>query len=88
MKGTPFPDKALLEMRNDFLYFCYMESIIIDINNKKEAKFFAELVKKLGFTSRVLTAEEKEDIALVKAIDEGKKGKYVSRESVMKALRK
>ncbi len=65
-----------------------MESIIININNKKDAKFFAELAHKLGFSSRVLTAEEKEDIALVKAIEEGKKGAYVKRETVMKALRK
>ncbi len=65
-----------------------MESIIINIPFKKELKFLTELAEKLGFTSRKLSAQEKEDMAMVKAINEARNGDFVSRESVMKALRK
>jgi len=65
-----------------------MESIIINIPSKKELKFLTELAEKLGFASRKLTEQEKEDIALTKAIHEARKGDFVSRESVMKALKK
>ena len=65
-----------------------MESIIINIPSKKELKFLTELAEKMGFTSRKLSPQEKEDMAMVNAITEAKQGDFVSRESVMKALRK
>jgi hypothetical protein len=42
----------------------------------------------MGYKSRVLTDEEKEDMELLKAMKEGRKGKYVAREAVMKKLDK
>jgi hypothetical protein len=44
------------------------------------------LVKRLGFDSRILTDEEKEDMGLLKAMLEGKKSKLVSRSVIMKQL--
>ena len=63
-----------------------MESLIIDIKSKDDLKFFAELAKKMGFKSRVLSLEEKEDIGMLKAIKEGATGDYVTKESVLKAI--
>ena len=65
-----------------------MESLVIDIKSKKDLKFFAELAQKMGFKSHVLTLEEKEDIGLGNAIKEAVQKDYVSKESVIKALRK
>lgn len=65
-----------------------MESLVIDIKSKKDLKFFTELAPKMGFKSHVLTLEEKEDIGLGNAIKEAVQKDYVSKESVIKALRK
>jgi len=65
-----------------------MESLVIDVKSKKDLKFFAELAAKMGYKSHVLSLEEKEDIGFGRAIEEGRKGDYVSKETVLKALRK
>ena len=65
-----------------------MESLVIDIKSKKDLKFFAELAQKMGFKAHVLSLDEKEEIALGNAIKEGAKGDYVSKNAVLKALRK
>ena len=65
-----------------------MESLVINIKSKKDAKFFAELAEKMGFKSHILSLEEKEDIGLARAIKEGATGNYVSKEIILKALRK
>jgi len=65
-----------------------MELLIQNITSKKDTNLLMELVKRLGFSAKVLSYEEKEDIALGEAIKEGRKGEYVDRETVMNALRK
>ena len=65
-----------------------MELVIRNIKSKQDFKLFAELATRLGLKTTDLSSEEKEDIALDKAIEEARKGDFVSRESVMKALRK
>jgi hypothetical protein len=65
-----------------------MEIIIRNIKSKTDLKFFQQLAKRLGLKTTELTDDEKEDIALAKAIKEAKKGDFVSREEVIKALRK
>ncbi|MFA5782353.1 MAG: hypothetical protein WC868_08795 [Bacteroidales bacterium] len=42
-----------------------MESVLVNIGSKKEVKFFLNLVKKMGYNSRVLELEDKEDSALL-----------------------
>jgi len=41
----------------------------------------------MGYKSRILKIDELEDIAIGKAIKEGRKNEYVDRETVMNALR-
>jgi hypothetical protein len=65
-----------------------MDIIIRNISSKEDMKFFSLIAKRLGLKSKSLSVEEKEDIALVRAIKEAKKGDFVSRDQVMKALRK
>jgi hypothetical protein len=65
-----------------------MELVIRNIKSKTDLKFFQQLAKRLGLKTTKLTDEEKEDIGMGKAIKEAKKGDFVSREEVIKALRK
>ena len=63
-----------------------MSTLIINSENKEDLKLFKELAKRLGLSAKILTKEEKEDNALYKAMLEGRKTKFVSREAVMKKL--
>lgn len=47
-----------------------MESILVNIGSKKEVKFFLDLVKKMGYNSRLLTPDDKEDSALLALMNE------------------
>jgi len=47
-----------------------MESILVNIDSKKDANFFLDLVKKMGFNSRLLSQEDKEDHALLLLMNE------------------
>ncbi|HBX52909.1 MAG: hypothetical protein A2275_10100 [Bacteroidetes bacterium RIFOXYA12_FULL_35_11] len=64
-----------------------MEHILIDVTSKKESIFLRQLAKRMGYKSRILKIDELEDIAIGKAIKEGRKNEYVDRETVMNALR-
>jgi hypothetical protein len=65
-----------------------MELVIRNIKSKQDMKLFAELAKRLGLKTAKLSLEEMEDIALGKAMEEGKKSGLVSEEAVMKTLHK
>ena len=65
-----------------------METVLIETSKKGDIEFIRQFAKRMGLKSKVLTLEEKEDIALGKAIEEGRKGEYVDKEKVIKALRK
>ena len=56
--------------------------------NEKDFNFLKKLFDKLGYDTKVIYDEEKEDIGLLKAMLEEKKGEYVSEEEIMKALGK
>jgi hypothetical protein len=47
-----------------------MESILVNIDSKKDMKFFLDLVKKMGYNSRILSNEDKEDTALLALMNE------------------
>lgn len=64
-----------------------MELVIHDIKSKKDIKLFSELAERLGLKAGNLSIQEKEDIGLSIAIEEGIKSGFVSEEKVMKALR-
>ena len=65
-----------------------MESIMIDIKSKSDTKLFINLANRLGLKSRVLTDEEKEDIGLGIAIEEGRKSGYVDEKTIKKTISK
>jgi hypothetical protein len=51
-----------------------MKTIVINTENESIAKLLSDLAKKLGLSSKILTDKKKEDLALMRAIDEGMKG--------------
>jgi len=63
-----------------------METIVIDINSKEDKRIFTSLAKRLQLRARILTPDEKEDIGLAFAIDEGRKSGYVDEKTVMDTL--
>ena len=63
-----------------------MSTLIINSKKIGDLKFFTDLAKRLGLTSKILTTEEMEEIGLYKAMTEGRKTKFISREAVMKKL--
>jgi hypothetical protein len=65
-----------------------MESILIEPKTKDGIKLLNKLADKLGYKSRIISDEEKEDFGLAFAIKKFHKRDYVSEESVMKALNK
>lgn len=65
-----------------------MESVIINPRKKSDLKLLVELARKMGCSSRIIEDEEKEELGLLKAMEEGKKTRIVSRSLVMKKLNK
>ena len=53
-----------------------MELVIKDIQSAEDVKLFTRLAKRLGLKTAKLTDEDKEDIGLIKAIQEGRKSAY------------
>lgn len=64
-----------------------MKSLVITPENEEDLRFLKSLFKKLGYSSRELSEEELEDAGLVYAMVSEKKGKYVSEDEVMDALK-
>ncbi|MFI5218306.1 MAG: hypothetical protein ACHQNT_02375 [Bacteroidia bacterium] len=64
-----------------------MKTVIVSIPDKKE-RTFTSYLKKNRYRSRVLSEEEKEEMALAEWIDEGMKSEDVPIEKVLKHLRK
>ncbi|HTA26488.1 MAG TPA: hypothetical protein VK809_01775 [Bacteroidia bacterium] len=65
-----------------------MELLIRNIKAKADIKLISELAERLGLMTTQLTLEEKEEIGLALAIEEGRKSGYVSEKNVMKTFRK
>ena len=49
-----------------------MSTIVINVDDKSSAKLFLDLARKLECKARVLTEEQKEDIALLSMMEERK----------------
>ena len=65
-----------------------MKAIILTPDNEKDFEFLKELLGKLGYEPHILYDEEKEDMALLKAMVKEKKGDYVAEDEIMKVLGK
>lgn len=65
-----------------------MESVLLTSNKKSDLKLLLEVAKKMGISSRPISRDEIEDWALAQEIEKGLKTATVSKESVMKALKK
>jgi hypothetical protein len=65
-----------------------MASIIIQSDNSDNVELIAKLAKKLGIQVSSVTDEQSEDISLGKIMTNSRTGKSVSRDSIMKKLRK
>ena len=64
-----------------------MKTIIVKVPDKDEGLFEA-LVKKLGFKSRAVDEDEKEETAIAKWIDEGMESEDIAEETVYATLKK
>ena len=65
-----------------------MDTIIIEVKDRTDAKFWLNLAKRTGNRAKSLSTQEIEDAGLAMLINEGMNTKTVSRENVMKALGK
>lgn len=65
-----------------------MKTIVVTPKNENDFEFLTALLNKLKYEPKVLYDEEKEDMGLLKAMLEEKKGEYVSESEIMKALGK
>jgi len=63
-----------------------MKAIVVTPKSDSEFKFITDLLRKLGVGASTLTAEQVEDIGMLKLLREADRSKKVSRSSVMKKL--
>lgn len=63
-----------------------MKAIFIESDDSSNIKLLLDLAKKLNMKTRILSAEEKEDIALAKAILEEESGEYLTEDKIRKSL--
>jgi len=63
-------------------------TLLIDVKNTKDKRIFMDIAKHLGLASRLISADEMEDIGLANAMKKSKKGEVVSEEKIIKALAK
>jgi cobalamin biosynthesis protein CbiG len=65
-----------------------MTGLILTAPDKTDLKLISELAKKLGIRAKTISDEELLDLGLLKAMEEGRKSKFVSKERIMLKLSK
>jgi hypothetical protein len=65
-----------------------MQTLIVQPKSKKELAFISEMFKRLNIKAKIMNDDEREEMALGNAIDEGMKTKSVSKDLINKHLRK
>ena len=65
-----------------------MTGLIITTSNKTDLKLFSDLAQRIGIKTKPLSDEDILDFGLLEAMEEGRKTKFVSRERVMKKLKR
>jgi hypothetical protein len=64
-----------------------MKSVLITPKNETELKFISALLKKLGVSSKIISAEEVEDAGLSLLMKEADRSEKVSRSTIMDKLK-
>lgn len=65
-----------------------METFVINLKSEKDKFLFSELAKRLRLKTAILSDKDKEEYGLLKAMLEGKTGKYIEVERYLNKLRK
>ncbi len=65
-----------------------MESVLLYDNSKVNLKLLTDLAKKIGVSFKYLTEEEKEDIAMFRAIEKGRTNTFVDTDEYLKKIKK
>lgn len=65
-----------------------METAILTGKSREELKLLINLAKKLGIGAKFLSREEIEDFGLALAMKQGKTGKTVDTENILRKLKK
>jgi hypothetical protein len=63
-----------------------MKAIILEGNNSSDIRLLVELAKKLNIRAKILSSEDKEDIALANAILQEESGEYLTEEELINKL--
>ncbi len=63
-----------------------MKTMVINVDDDATLKLLSGLVKKIGLKSNILSDKKKEELALIRAIDEGMKGEKLSVKTSYKIL--
>jgi hypothetical protein len=63
-----------------------MKRLILSPENEQELTFLKQLLEKMGVKTEELTEEDIEDLGLLKAMEEGKKGDYIEENEIRKTL--
>jgi hypothetical protein len=64
-----------------------MDTILFKPTSKQELELLKAMAKKMGIKYSTLSIEDQLDMGLLKAMREGRTGKHVSRNNVMKILK-
>ena len=65
-----------------------MKTLIVTPKDKKDFEFISSLLKRLGYGTKVIYDDEKEDLGMLKAMLEEKKEEYIPEDEIFKALGK
>jgi len=65
-----------------------MTGLILTAPDKTDLKLISDLAKKLGIKAKEISDEELLDLGLLKAMEEGRKSKFVSKDRIMMKLSK
>lgn len=63
-----------------------METLVLKSDSSEDLQLFFNLAKKAGLFARFLNEEDKEDLALSLAIDEGLKEEYIDTSDFLNSL--
>lgn len=66
-----------------------MDTIVIQSRDKATSKYLKKLLKELDGIENVstLSASDKEDLAMINAINKGRKGDYIDTDAFLKKLK-
>ena len=65
-----------------------METVVIKTRTKSDVRFIMDLAKRIGASAKTIDTGEMTDTYLVSLIEKGLKTESVSRDEVMKALKR